>query len=199
MTGFDTGTLGGFPNPRLLPHALPTARCARPRALWLRRAKLGFAYALRLAVLIVVMLVGPGLAHARTTAIVPYPISDVWPTSVRFFRVDRDFPIREKDEAAGYILFDFSDGPKPCRASLELIHATDPEGREATRVAVTIADLPKRYERMLIDKLEVKLREDHGPPAPPPRRETPASRPPRPDASPPPTSPPPAAPPAPAP
>jgi hypothetical protein len=40
------GTLGGFPNPRPLPPTLPTARCARPRALWLRRAKLGYAYAI---------------------------------------------------------------------------------------------------------------------------------------------------------
>jgi hypothetical protein len=39
------GTLGGFPNLRPLPATLPTARCARPHALWLRRAKLASAYA----------------------------------------------------------------------------------------------------------------------------------------------------------
>ena len=180
------GTLRGFPN---------------PPALWLRRAKLGSAYAIliRLAVLAGALVLGSGLAHARTTTIVPYPLVDVWPTSVRFFRVDRDFPIREKDDAAGYILFDFTDGPKPCKASLELIRATDPEGRDATRLAVTIPDLPKRYERMLIDKLELKLREDHGPPAPPPRRDKPPVQPPRPDASPPATPSPPSAPAAPAP
>jgi hypothetical protein len=132
----------------------------------------------------------PALARARTMEIVPYPIVDVWPTSVRFFRVDRDFPIREKDESAGYILFDFTDGPKPCKAALELMHATDPEGRDATRVAISIPDLPKRYERMLIDKLTSKLREDHGPPAPPPRHDKPAEGPPRPDAAPPPSPPP---------
>lgn len=132
-----------------------------------------------------------GLAEARTMEIVPYPIVDVWPASVRFLRVDRSFPIREKDESAGYVLFDFTDGPKPCRASLELIHATDPEGREATRLAVSIPDLPRRYEQMLIDKLVSKLREDQGPPAPPPRRNKPAEQP-RPDASaPPPAGPPP--------
>jgi hypothetical protein len=148
----------------------------------------------RLAVLVAASALGPGLAHARTTAIVPYPVVDVWPASVRFLRVDRDFPVREKDDAAGYILFDFTDGPKPCKASLELIRATDPEGRDATRLAITIPDLPKRYERMLIDKLEVKLREDHGPPAPPPRREKPPEQPPRPDAAPPPATPPPTTP-----
>jgi len=117
--------------------------------------------------------------------VVPYPILDVWPTSVRFLRVDRGFPIREKDDSAGYVLFDFTDGPKPSKASIELIHAVDPEGREATRLAVSIPDLPKRYEQMLIDKLVAKLRDDHGPPAPPPKRNMPAAAQ-RPDASPPP-------------
>jgi hypothetical protein len=131
----------------------------------------------------------PGLAHARTMQIVPYPIADVWPASVRFLRVDRSFPVREKDESAGYVLFDFTDGPKPCKASLELIHALDPEGRDATRLAVSIPDLPKRYEQMLIDKLTAKLHEDQGPPAPPPKR-TPPTPPARPDASPPPQVPP---------
>ncbi len=122
-----------------------------------------------------------GIAEARTLQLVPYPIAEVWPASVRFLRVDRNFPIREKDESAGYVLFDFTDGPKTCRASLELIHAVDPEGRDATRLAIAIPDLPKRYEQMLIDKLVGKLRDDQGPPAPPPKPRKPAELP-RPDA-----------------
>lgn len=125
----------------------------------------------------------PGWARSHQTA--PYPITSVWPTAVRFLRVDRDFPIREKDESAGYALFDFTDGPKPCKASLELIRVTDPEGRDATRLAVSIPDLPKRYEQMLLDKLAAKLRDEQGPPAPPPRK----PEPPRPDAAPPPEPP----------
>jgi len=124
----------------------------------------------------------PNAAQARTLEVVSYPIADVWPASVRFLRVDRNFPVKEKDESAGYVLFEFTDGPKSCRASLELIHATDAEGREATRLAVSIPDLPKRYEQMLIDKLVGKLREDQGPPAPPPRRTKPVETP-RPDAA----------------
>jgi hypothetical protein len=128
----------------------------------------------------------PGAALARTMEVVSYPIADVWPASIRFLRVERNFPVKEKDESAGYVLFEFTDGPKVCRASLELIHAIDPEGREATRLAVSIPELPKRYEQMLIDKLVGKLREDHGPPAPPPRRTKPVEQPqPRPDAGPP--------------
>ena len=135
-----------------------------------------------------ILLSGP--AEARTMELVSYSIAEVWPASVRFLRVDRSFPIHEKDESAGYVLFDYTDGPKPCRASLELIRATDSEGRDSTRMVVTIPDLPKRYERMLIDKLASRLRDDLGPPAPPPRPTKPAE-PPRPYASPPPPAPPP--------
>jgi len=123
-----------------------------------------------------ILLSGP--AEARTMELVSYSIAEVWPASVRFLRVDRSFPIHEKDESAGYVLFDYTDGP------------TDSEGRDSTRMVVTIPDLPKRYERMLIDKLASRLRDDLGPPAPPPRPTKPAE-PPRPDASPPPPAPPP--------
>jgi hypothetical protein len=44
-------TLGGFPNPRPLPATLHPARFARPRALWLRRAKPGSAYAIHMETL----------------------------------------------------------------------------------------------------------------------------------------------------
>jgi len=128
----------------------------------------------------------PTMSWARTLEIAPYPIASVWPSAVRFLRVDRGFPVREKDEPAGYVLFDYTDGPKPCKGSLELIRATDREGREATRIAITIPDLPRRYEQMLLDKFVAKLRDDQGPPAPPPRK--PETPPPPPDAAPPPPS-----------
>jgi hypothetical protein len=115
----------------------------------------------------------PAMAWARTMEIAPYPIASVWPAAVRFLRVDRDFPVREKDEPSGYVLFDYTDGPRLCKASLELIRTTDREGREATRIAISIPDLPRRYEQMLLDKFVVKLRDDQGPPAPPPRNPPP--------------------------
>jgi hypothetical protein len=124
----------------------------------------------------------PAVGWARSLEIVPYPMTAVWPAAVRFLRVDRNFPVREKDESAGYVLFDYTDGPKPCKASLELIRVTDSDGRDATRMAVSIPDLPRRYEQTLLDRLATKMRDDHGPPAPPP----PKPEPPKPDAAPPP-------------
>jgi len=120
-------------------------------------------------------------AHARSTGTLLYPIADVWPSTVRFLRIDRNCVIREKDEAAGYILFDYPEGQKLHKGSIELIRTHDNEGREITRVIISLPDLPRHYERLLIDKLGDKMREDRGAPAPPP----PARRPPRePDAGP---------------
>lgn len=146
-----------------------------------------------LAVALGVLALAPTEAGARTLSTVPYPITTVWPAAVRFLRVDRGFPVREKDDESGYILFDWTDGPKLCKGSIEVIRVADAEGRDATRVVVTIPELPKRYEQMLIDKLAARLKEDIGPPPPPPRRPEPA----KPDAgapapapTPPPTTPP---------
>jgi hypothetical protein len=113
-------------------------------------------------------------AHARSIGTVPYPLADVWPSTVRFLRIDRDCTIREKDDTAGYILFDYPEGAKVHKGSFELIRGNDNEGREVTKVIVSLPDLPRHYERLLIDKLGDKLREDRGSPAPrPPRKPAP--------------------------
>ena len=81
-----------------------------------------------MAILAAAWCLAPSAAWSRTIAIAPYPITSVWPAAVRFLRVDRSFPVREKDESASYVLFDYTDGPKPCKGSLELIAATDRRG-----------------------------------------------------------------------
>ena len=105
---------------------------------------------------------------------VSYPFADVWPSAVRFLRIDRNCVIREKDEAAGYILFDYPDGQKLHKGSLELIRTSDSDDREITRVVASLPDLPRYNEQILIDKLATRLREDHGSPAlAPPRKPAP--------------------------
>ncbi|MGB8297612.1 MAG: hypothetical protein WCG85_19495 [Polyangia bacterium] len=109
-------------------------------------------------------------AEARSVSTVQYPMADVWPTAVRFLRIDRNCVIREKDETAGYILFDYPEGQKLHKGSLELIRASDGDGRNITRVVATLPDLPHYLEQLLLDKLAAKLRDDHGSPAPAPSR-----------------------------
>jgi hypothetical protein len=122
------------------------------------------------AIILAGLCFGLSTAQARSVGTVPYPIADVWPSAVRFLRIDRNCVIREKDEAAGYVLFDYPDGQKLHKGSIEVIRASETDGREITRVVATLPDLPRHYEQLLIDKLAAKLREDYGSPAPPPPR-----------------------------
>jgi hypothetical protein len=134
-----------------------------------------------LALVVVAMAGSAAPLFARTSNVMPYPMVDVWPAAVRYLRVDRGATIREKDAEAGYVLFDLTDANKQWKGALELVRAVDGEGREATRVVVTLPDLPRHYEITLLDKLGYKLREELGSPAPPPpRRPDNADRPARP-------------------
>jgi hypothetical protein len=135
--------------------------------------------ALATAITLVALSSGPALA--RSTAVLPYPLGDVWSTAVRFVRVDRGYTVREKDEESGYILFDMVEGSKTYKASLELIRAADDQGRDATRAAFSIPDLPRHFETMLLDKLSAKVREERGSPAPPPPKKLPGEERPKPD------------------
>ncbi len=129
---------------------------------------------LLVAALLLALLAGP--ARARSASLLPYPVADVWSSAVRFVRVDRGYTLREKDQASGYILFELTDGGKSYKGALELIRATDDDGRDATRASFSLPDLPRHWEAMLLDKLAAKVREERGPPAPPPPRKRPEER-----------------------
>ena len=109
-------------------------------------------------------------AHARTAVVVPYPSGDVWPSTIRFLRVDNDYAIKEKDEPSGYVLFELLENKRVYRAALEMVKTSDAEGRAATQIVCTIQELPRRYETSLLGKLTAKVRDERGPPAPPPAR-----------------------------
>lgn len=138
-----------------------------------------------LALGVLLVLLAPATdVHARSTLTIPYEFADVWPAAVRFLRIDRGFPIREKDESSGYILFDLLEGSKSYKGSLELVRTADNDGRESVQLVMTVPDLPRHYEALLLDKLALKVRDERGSPAaPPPRRPpvAPAGRP-KPDA-----------------
>ena len=109
-------------------------------------------------------------ASARSTAALPCPSSNVWAAAVRFLRVDRGCPIREKDEAAGYVLFDYAEGGKSYHGALELVPLTDDDGRVSTQVSLSLTGLPKRFEGALLDGLATKVRDERGPAPMPLRR-----------------------------
>jgi hypothetical protein len=128
------------------------------------------------------------VSELRAKRVLPYAFEHAWPTAVRYLRVDRGFSVTERDEDAGFILFEFQlggEGPNdPVRVgwgSMELLRTKDVSGREAVQVQVATGAGPVHLPSAITDGLADKLRAERGPPPPPPR---PAPSEPGPDAPP---------------
>ena len=135
---------------------------------------------------------GARLAWARSDRVVIYAPAKVFPTAVRFLRVDAHARIIEKDADAGSVLFEVDLEGKTFPGSLELIDA-DANGRPAARVVIKLEGQPSYVETIMLDKLERKLRDELGPPPPaPPTRDQPKPQAPGPTPAPTPTPAPPA-------
>lgn len=117
------------------------------------------------------------LSHAR---VLPYPLPHVWPTSVRYLRVDRGYAIVDSDLEAGYILFDFPAGERAARGSMELFATEDPSGRPSVQIKVSTDAGPTHLPHAIVDGLAQKLRAERGQPAPPPAPPPPEDPPPDP-------------------
>lgn len=122
---------------------------------------------------------GTGLGQSRVLA---YPMEFVWPTAMRFLRVDRGYTIVDRDPEAGFILFDFPIGPddRVGRGSVEVFATKDASGRLAASVQITTDGGPIHLPHALLDGLADKLRRERGQPAAPPRAEPPADPAPKP-------------------
>lgn len=124
-----------------------------------------------------VLLVGlaaPVPANAKSSKSFTYPFSALWSTTVRFIRADRGYPIKDKDEEAGYILFTFpgEGAVKECSAALEIVPHVDEDGFQRIRVQLNIAHQPTYVEVYFLDLLERKLREEQGEPPPAKKRDS---------------------------
>lgn len=122
---------------------------------------LGIAVALTLLV--------PDSAGARRSDAHAYRFEQVWSTAIRLLRVDYGFPVRDRDRDIGFLLFDYTDRGRSHPGSLELVPFEADNGQAQIRVTLSIPAMPAYVERMVLDKLTRKLREDHGEPLRPPR------------------------------
>lgn len=108
-----------------------------------------------------------------------YPFEQVWPTAIRYLRVDRGYGIQDKDADAGYILFDFElaggtqDAPRTGQGSLELIRSKDASGRPSVQLQVSTNAGPVHMAFTILDGLATKVRDERGQPAQPPRKPAP--------------------------
>lgn len=110
-------------------------------------------------------------AEAKAELESRYGFERTWNAGLRLVRVDLGLKVAEKDDATGYVMFDYRSpegGDKTVPGSLELIRPLDPDG--PVRVVVQIPKMPRYHEQVVLDALGRKLRSDYG--DPPARRET---------------------------
>ena len=125
---------------------------------------------MRRLALVLALLAAPAVAGAKSEKTVHWTADRVFPTAVRFLRVDERVKIVEKDADAGYVLFDLADDGKSYRGALEIVAVSDDP--VDVKLILTIADRPEYMEQAMLDKLEQKLRDELG--TPPPAKPKPA-------------------------
>jgi hypothetical protein len=107
-------------------------------------------------------------ASAKSAYDSAYGFERTWNAGLRLVRVDLGLKVTEKDDANGYLLFEYKSpesGMKAVPGSMEFIKGTD----GTVRVVVQITQMPGYHEQVLVDHLQRKLRNDYGdPPSKPP-------------------------------
>ena len=139
-----------------------------------RLAPLASGALLGVAVAAAIVTTGP-TASARSDYDSAYGYDRTWNAALRLVRVDLGFKVTEKDEANGYLMFEYKspESNKPSPGSIELVRSADASG--PVRVVVQLAQMPRYHEQLMVDELERKMRSEYGdPPAPhppPPKQE----------------------------
>jgi len=105
----------------------------------------------------------PAVAEARSDSEFAYPFTRVWTAAVRLLRIDLGCPITEKDKEEGYFFFDYPTESGPVPGTIELIRLRV-RGVEGVKVVVQVPAVPGYEERLVLDKLERKLRAEFGSP-----------------------------------
>ncbi len=120
-------------------------------------------------------------AAAKSERATYHSVDKVWPSAVRFLRVDQGYSIVDKDADSGYVVFDYIAEERKLRGALELVPTQDSEGHSELRIVLTLDGSPSYIEDMVLDRLMQKLRDEHGDGPPPPRKKKPPEKPAKPD------------------
>ena len=114
------------------------------------------------------------LALIENRRVLSYPLEQVWPTAIRYLRIDRGFTVTDRDAEAGYMLFEFAlDDGRIGSGSVEMFATDDSSGRPSVSVAVNTDAGPVHMPHAILDGLAAKVRSERGQPAAPPKHEPP--------------------------
>lgn len=102
-------------------------------------------------------------AIAKTSVESRYGFERTWNAALRLVRVDMGFKVVEKDDAAGYVMFEYKSpesGNKPSSGSIELVRSRDDDA--LVSVIVQLPQMPRYHEMTLADSLTRKMRTEYG-------------------------------------
>jgi hypothetical protein len=104
------------------------------------------------------------LADAKATYESPYGYARTWNAAMRLVRVDNGWKVTEKDEANGYLLFEYRslENTKVAPGSIELVRGQN--GDETVSVVVQLPQMPHYHEQVILDGLAAKMRREYGDP-----------------------------------
>jgi hypothetical protein len=101
----------------------------------------------------------------------PYTYEQTFGSALRLVRVDLGLKLVEKDQASGYLMFEYKSPESGKRVSSGSIEIVKNQGN--VHVAVQLPEMPRYHEQMMIDALVKKLVAEHGEPPRHPRPEPP--------------------------
>jgi hypothetical protein len=132
------------------------------RALFVRGLALGIAVS-------GAVLLTNAVAQGKSGYDSPYGYEKTWNAALRLVRVDMGLKILEKDDASGYLLFEYrsnESGPKATNGSFEFIRAASTRSDDV-RVVVTLPQMPRYHEQVILDHLAKKMHDEYGEPPEP--------------------------------
>jgi hypothetical protein len=114
-------------------------------------------------------------AQAKSSYESPYGYDRTWNAALRLVRVDNGWKITEKDDANGYLLFEYAspENAKATPGSIELVRGRDPDS--PVSVLAQLSRMPHYHEQVLLDALASKMRREYG--DPPTHKKAPPSEP----------------------
>lgn len=112
----------------------------------------------------------PTASSARRQGDLRYSFEQVWNASLRLVRVDMRLPVTDRDQEAGYLLFDYLEHGKRFPGSVELVRSEQAQ-RPVTKIVIQVQGMPSYVEQMLFEKLSQKLRSEFGEPVEGPKPE----------------------------
>jgi len=100
----------------------------------------------------------PNDVQARAEERLSYTKVQSYQSALRFLRVDHGYNVVEKDPESGYLLFEYP--RRDAGVTQGSIEVVEREGSVA--LVVQLPQMPSYHERILIDGLLKKLRDDYG-------------------------------------